>query len=201
MKLNFLYVLIIFSFILTAFLTSPPTIIFAVDRCDDLENKTGEAYYPCSCVTIFSEHCCKEANRGVYSCKDALMPDGRPVAVSYSSPSPNPSTITVGPAECPGSNIDNILLETAIGCIPTTPQGFISKILEIAIFIAGGMAFLLMGWGAFLLITSQGNPEQIKGGQEIIVSAGAGLLFIIFAVFMLRLIGFDILKIPGFQQN
>ncbi|OGD62283.1 hypothetical protein A2160_00620 [Candidatus Beckwithbacteria bacterium RBG_13_42_9] len=109
-----------------------------------------------------------------------------------------PVVVTVKPIACEGSTVDNPIIETAIGCIPATPQGFIGKFLEIAIFIGGGIAFLIMSWGAFLLITSQGNPEQIKNGQDTFVSAGAGLLFIIFAVFILRLIGVDILKIPGF---
>jgi hypothetical protein len=68
----------------------------------------------------------------------------------------------------------------------------------VAISLGGGIAFLIMGVGAFLFITSQGNPEQLQKGKEMIVSAGAGLLFIIFSIFLLRLIGVDILKIPGF---
>jgi len=56
-----------------------------------------------------------------------------------------------------------------------------------------------MAWGAFLYITSQGNPDQLQKAKETIVSAIGGLLFIIFAVFLLRLIGFDILKITGFK--
>jgi hypothetical protein len=88
-------------------------------------------------------------------------------------------------------------IETAIGCIPTTPQVFISWFLNKAIAIGGGIAFLLMVWGAFQIMTSSGDPEKLQEGKEIIISAGAGLLFIIFSVFILELIGVDILKIPG----
>lgn len=88
---------------------------------------------------------------------------------------------------------------TSLGCIPTNPAPFIGWLFGLAISIGGGIAFLLLSWGSFLLITSSGNPEQLKSGQEIIVSAGAGLLFIIFSVFLLNLIGVNILQIPGFS--
>lgn len=88
---------------------------------------------------------------------------------------------------------------TAIGCLPTD----ISKILKEYIFvrglgIAGGIAFLLILFGGFTILTSTGNPEQVAKGKELITSALAGLLLIIFSVFILRLIGVEILKIPGF---
>ncbi len=89
-------------------------------------------------------------------------------------------------------------LQTGLGCIPTELGPFITWFLGFAISIGGGIAFLLFSWGSFLLITSSGNPEQVKNGQDTLVSAGAGLLFIIFSVTLLRIIGFDILKIPGF---
>ena len=101
----------------------------------------------------------------------------------------------IRPQEC----LEGEGIITALGCIPTKPQGFITWVFKFAAFIGGGIAFLLMGWGAFLMITSAGNPEQIQAGREIMISAGTGLLFIIFSVFILRLIGVDILKIPGFR--
>lgn len=88
---------------------------------------------------------------------------------------------------------------TALGCIDTTPDGFVSWFLTGAIGIGGGVAFLIMLWGVFTMITSAGNPERLNQGREIIVSAIAGLIMIIFSVFLLRVIGVDILKIPGFS--
>ena len=89
---------------------------------------------------------------------------------------------------------------TAIGCIPTD----ISAVLKDYIFvygigIAGGIAFLLILFGGFTIMTSAGNPENMAKGKEMITSAIAGLLIIIFSVAILRLIGVDILKIPGFK--
>lgn len=91
-------------------------------------------------------------------------------------------------------------IETAIGCIDVeTPTAFVNSILTLAITIGGGIAFLLIIFGAFLVLTSAGNPEKVKAGKELITSAIAGLLLIIFAVFILRLVGAEILQIPGFD--
>jgi hypothetical protein len=88
---------------------------------------------------------------------------------------------------------------TALGCIPIDTNPFISWILEFAISIGGGIAFLLMVFASFQLLTSAGDPQKIKEGQELLTSAVAGLMFIIFSVFLLRFIGVDILAIPGFK--
>lgn len=75
----------------------------------------------------------------------------------------------------------------------------INKIVNYSMGIGGIIAFLLIVFGGFQIILSAGNPERVKAGKEMITSAIAGLLLIIFAVFILRLIGYDILKIPGFK--
>jgi hypothetical protein len=87
---------------------------------------------------------------------------------------------------------------TAIGCIPTSPAGFIVKFLSLGIGLAGGVAFLLILFGGFQMMTSAGNPEQINAGKELIGSAIAGLILIIFSLFILRFIGYNVLGIPGF---
>jgi len=90
---------------------------------------------------------------------------------------------------------------TAIGCIYVkSPEHFVGSILNIAIGIGGGIAFLLIIVGSFQILASSGNPEKIQAGKELITSAIAGLLLIIFAVFILRVIGVDILHIPKFAK-
>jgi hypothetical protein len=88
---------------------------------------------------------------------------------------------------------------TALGCIPTNSSLFIGKILGIGIGIGGGIAFLLILFGGFQMLTSAGNPEKLNAGKELVTSAIAGLLIIIFSIFILRLIGVTILHIPGFE--
>lgn len=90
-------------------------------------------------------------------------------------------------------------INTALGCIPTeNTTEFVKWFLRWAIGIAGGIAFLLILSSGFQIMTSSGNPEKLKGGQEQLTAAISGLLLIIFSVFLLRLIGVDILKLPGF---
>lgn len=89
-------------------------------------------------------------------------------------------------------------INTAFGCIPTDTSGFITKIISISVGIVGGIAFLLILFGGFQILTSSGNPEKLNAGKELISSAIAGLLLVIFSVFILRFIGVSILGIPGF---
>lgn len=92
--------------------------------------------------------------------------------------------------------------------VGTGPQGptpnevasaFAAKFLSFAIGIAGGIAFLLMVFGAYRLIFAGGNPEAIQQGSQIITAAIVGLLVIIFSSFILNLLGIGIfgLKIGG----
>lgn len=89
---------------------------------------------------------------------------------------------------------------TAIGCVSTDPAKFVSVFLNFGIGIAGGLAFLLILFGGFQVMTSAGNPEKLNAGRELVTSAVAGLLLIIFSLFILRVIGVDIFGIPGFGK-
>lgn len=97
---------------------------------------------------------------------------------------------------------ENIGINTAIGCIPVLtedpndPTVFLAWILTWSIGIAGGIAFLLILLAGFQIITSQGNPERMKAGQELLTAAVSGLLLLIFSIFILNFIGVDILGLP-----
>lgn len=91
-------------------------------------------------------------------------------------------------------------INTALGCIPVdSPTSFVGWLLPNLLKIVGGIALLLMIYGGFQVITSAGDPQKNKAGQQLITSAVSGLLFTIFSLFILRLIGVDILRIPGLQ--
>jgi hypothetical protein len=90
-------------------------------------------------------------------------------------------------------------INTAIGCIPiNNTDEFIGFILKWAIGVGGGIAFLLIILAGFQIMTSAGNPDRLKAGQELMTSAIAGLILLIFSVFILKIIGVDILELPGF---
>jgi hypothetical protein len=90
-------------------------------------------------------------------------------------------------------------IDTAIGCIPVSNvNDLIAFILRWAIGVGGGIAFLLIAFAGFQIATSSGNPERLKAGQELLTSAIAGLIMLVFSVFILRIIGIDILGLGGF---
>lgn len=92
-------------------------------------------------------------------------------------------------------------IDTAIGCIPFgSTDALVGFILRWAIGVGGGIAFLLIIVASFQIMTSSGNPERLKAGQELLTSAIAGLIMLVFSVFILKLIGVDILKLPGLVQ-
>lgn len=88
---------------------------------------------------------------------------------------------------------------TSIGCIQNDLNSFIGEtVFGFGIGLAGGFSLLCIIYAAFMMQSSQGNPEKLKKAQEMITSCIMGLMLIIFSVFILRLIGVNILKIPGF---
>lgn len=95
---------------------------------------------------------------------------------------------------------------TAIGCLgrgngsngSSTLGDFIRSFIQIGVGMGGGIAFLLILFSGFQTMMSTGNPEKLHEAKELMTAAISGLLLIIFSVFLLRLIGVDILQIPGF---
>lgn len=98
----------------------------------------------------------------------------------------------------PCGDTGNPGFKTAIGCIHTNPQALVKDFLTFAVAISGGLAFLMMLFGAFQMLTSAGNPDTLNAGRERLTSAIIGLLFVIFSILLMQLIGVDILGLPGF---
>lgn len=89
--------------------------------------------------------------------------------------------------------------KTAIGCIHTTPKVLVQDFLTFGVGIGGGLAFMMMLFGAFQMLTSGGNPQNLQGGRDTFQNAIIGLLFIIFSILLMKIIGIDILNLPGFS--
>lgn len=87
---------------------------------------------------------------------------------------------------------------TVLGCLSTKPQFFVQSILSVVFGIAGGIAFLSVLGGSAVVLTSSGNPEKLQMGKEIIISSLLGILLIVFSVFLVRFIGLEIFRLPGF---
>ncbi|QQG43767.1 MAG: hypothetical protein HYW45_01960 [Candidatus Daviesbacteria bacterium] len=84
---------------------------------------------------------------------------------------------------------------TAIGCVHTKPLALITDLFRFSLGIGGGVAFLLMLIGVLEMITSAGSPERLKAGHDRFASAIIGILFVVFSVLFMQIIGVDILGI------
>ena len=91
-------------------------------------------------------------------------------------------------------------LDTAIGKIPTTLQGFITKMFQFVLILAGLGGVIIIVYAGFVFMTSRGDKEKIAGARETLTAAIVGLLFIILSIVILEIIGVDLLKIPGFSR-
>lgn len=112
----------------------------------------------------------------------------------------DPSCSGGGGLPCGDASVESGGILTAIGCIHTNPASFTQDLVKFAVGISGGLAFLMMLLGASQMLTSNGNPDALKAGQDRLISATIGLLIVIFAVLLMQIIGVDILKLPGFVR-
>lgn len=90
-------------------------------------------------------------------------------------------------------------IRTPFGAISTDAGNFIKDLLRVLLSISGGIVLLLIIRSGYQLMTSQGNPEKITEAKDRITSAIIGLLFLIFSLVILEVIGVDIFNIPGFS--
>ncbi|TSC87664.1 MAG: Uncharacterized protein G01um10145_967 [Microgenomates group bacterium Gr01-1014_5] len=122
------------------------------------------------------------------------------------APQPNPGN----PVPAPGAGRGrgpiycdppaNTQINTAIGCIPVNDtNAFAGWFLGWAIGVSGGLALLLIVFSGFQIMTASGDPQKLQSGRELLTSAISGLILIIFSIFLLRLIGVQILNIPGLR--
>lgn len=158
------------------------------------------APHPCIAADLATSKCANKVQSGLSAVCPAgfpidCLPSGFTCCVDNESCNslPKPAIYTCGIGE------DKYGIDTALGCIPASSLNeFIAWFLSKLIFVASGIAFLLMAFGAIKIITSAGSPESIQAGKQLITSSLAGLIFIILSLFILKLIGVDILQIPGF---
>lgn len=109
----------------------------------------------------------------------------------------NPDT-SLPPQPTPGH------MNTMIGCISVdggfsqegAVAGLANVVLGLIFKLAGALAFLYILYGAFIILTSQDNPEKLGKGKSILIGAIVGLVFCLLSIFILNLIANDILKIP-----
>lgn len=88
---------------------------------------------------------------------------------------------------------------SGIGCIPMQSVGsFITGLLyQIGIGLAGAFTVLCSIYSAFRMQTSMGDAEGLANSRKTLMACLSGLVLVIFAIFIVRFIGADILRVPG----
>lgn len=98
---------------------------------------------------------------------------------------------------------------TFLGCLGGGGSGFaqegaaggvVQSLLNIVFAATGGIAFLYLLYGSFVITTSQANPERLNYGRRVVYGAIAGLIFTLGSVFIVKFIASGILKVPGFGE-
>ena len=62
------------------------------------------------------------------------------------------------------------------------------KIVKISVPVAVIAAFILLSYGGYLLISSQGNPEKLQEARSLITNAIIGLLVVVLSIVILLII-------------
>lgn len=88
---------------------------------------------------------------------------------------------------------------TDFGCIPLDPIGFVQKFYGLGLGFIGGVGVLYIIYGGYIILTSQGNPENLNKGKSYIFYAIAGILLAVFGYMFVQVVIVDILHIPGFS--
>lgn len=92
-------------------------------------------------------------------------------------------------------------VETDLGCIPTdNPTQFVSTVYGIGLGLVGGLALLFIIYGAYLVLSSKGDPAQLEKGKSYIVYSIIGLVLAVAGFAFYQIIGVDVIKIPGFKR-
>ena len=137
------------------------------------------------------------------ACQECLYPDISSDPSTMESLIVNPDT-NLPPTGAPGKQY------TFLGCLGGDGSGgfteegagggVVQSLLNIVFAIAGGIAFLYLLYGSFIIATSQANPERLNYGKRVVYGAIAGVIFTLSSVFIVKFIASGILKIPGFGE-
>lgn len=95
-------------------------------------------------------------------------------------------------ASCPG-------YETDFGCLPQdNPAQFGAALYNIGLGFIGAVALLFIVYGGYLILTSQGNIEQLNKGKSYIFYSIVGIILAVVGYAFYQIVARDVIKIPGF---
>lgn len=97
-------------------------------------------------------------------------------------------------------NCVNGVFETDIGNIPCDPTGFATSLYGIGLSFIGIVALLFIVYGGFLIMTSQGNFDQLRRGKAYITYSIVGVVLAVSGYALYQILAIDVIKIPGFSR-
>lgn len=183
----------------TSFAANRYTTCDACGLCPTITNGTAS-----STCTVSTSQIPGDWKRCVKCLYPALYPDGSdPDATTC-------KTVLIDPAtNLPKNAVKAGRQFTLLGCITsgssvgftsqTGAPSFVQALLNVLFSLAGGLAFLYLMYGGFVILTSQADPERLNYGRRLIYGAIAGIIITLTSVFIVNLIGSGILHIPGFS--
>ena len=77
------------------------------------------------------------------------------------------------------------VLESGTGTGEPAFANFVQAVLNFAVPLGVFAAFVLLGYSAFIMITSAGNPEKLKEAKEVATNAIIGAVMIALSVIVL----------------
>jgi hypothetical protein len=89
---------------------------------------------------------------------------------------------------------------TGVGCVPTTSTQEINQIYTFMLGIGGFFVTAQILIGAFEMVISKGNPQNLQKAKERVTNSVIALLFIFFSIAILQFVGVEVLRIPGFFE-
>lgn len=88
---------------------------------------------------------------------------------------------------------------TDFGCISNDPIKFATSIYGIGLSLIGAIGLLSIIYGAFLVLTSQGDPVRLQNGRSYIMYALIGMGLAVGGYAFYRIITTNVIHLPGFS--
>lgn len=188
--------IVIFALVTLVFLNPFGSFAYS-SECSEIEERCVEEVEKCNETLVdcegTSEQCARarevcvdvanECNEIMERCKDGEDP--------FPTPSPTPVS--------PELDCKDEVCKTALGDIDVSDTArVVETVFSWILSIAGLIALGLFVYSGYKLMFSRGDQEAVAGAKETITSAVVGLLFIIFSLVILRIIGYEVLRIPNF---
>jgi hypothetical protein len=145
------------------------------NHIDEYFSDCGTQFYCCRPITETENTC--ESIQGVCKSQCSAMEEVRggecfnAMTPFCCVPIEAKSTPTGGSSKV----VKTVSLENPL-TVDANPSQIIGLIIKSALGVIGGLALVMMVWGAFQWLTSAGNPERVKKGTSTMIWAIVGLI-------------------------